>query len=110
MCLCPGECTGVAVVCDDLNQCTADRCEAGVCVYDTTPTSACDDGDACTINNVCMAGVCTGEVLVCDDGNACTENDQCINNGAGCAGTPVVCDDSSECTADSCDVATGCGS
>ena len=32
----------------------------------------CEDGNACTINEVCIAKVCAGEVRVCDDGNICT--------------------------------------
>jgi len=32
----------------------------------------CDDGNACTINETCVAKVCAGEVQVCDDGEICT--------------------------------------
>ena len=32
----------------------------------------CEDGNACTINEVCIAKVCAGEVRLCDDGNICT--------------------------------------
>ncbi len=42
----------------------------------------------------------------CDDGNACTENDACQNGT--CTGTVVTCNDHNECTTDSCDPAKGC--
>ena len=32
----------------------------------------CDDGNACTVNESCVAKVCAGEVQVCDDGEICT--------------------------------------
>ncbi|GMV42088.1 MAG: hypothetical protein AMXMBFR64_38040 [Myxococcales bacterium] len=42
----------------------------------------------------------------CDDGSACTVDDVCVSGQ--CAGSPVVCDDGNPCTADSCDPAIGC--
>ena len=44
----------------------------------------------------------------CDDGDACTENDLCV--GTVCAGTDKVCPDPGECQVPSCEPATGvCG-
>ena len=54
----------------------------------------CDDGSACTVNEVCQAGACVGtaepEGTPCDDGNGCTQPDTCT---AGvCVGTePTGC-------------------
>ncbi len=42
----------------------------------------------------------------CDDGNACTTNDLCGPGGA-CAGTPVATDDGNPCTVDACNTITG---
>ena len=42
----------------------------------------------------------------CDDGNACTVNDVC-NNGK-CSGIPFNCNDGDPCTLDSCDGSSGC--
>lgn len=73
--------------------------------------SVLDDGDDCT-NDVCDAqtGVvthspATGGTL-CDDGNACTVADVCDGEGT-CMGTLRNCDDGVPCTSDSCDPATG---
>ncbi len=129
-----GVCTGgFAYYCDDLNTCTADSCneETDSCEYSpVTDGTSCNDGQFCTIDDVCTSGVCGGTERDCSDGVACTadscdeENDQCVNtpdnsycddglwcNGeeicdasAGCQpGTPVNCDDGDECTIDSCD-------
>ena len=122
-----GTCTGSnPVVCTAQDQCHA----AGVCspgkgrwtcsnpaVPDGTP---CNDGNACTQTDVCLAGLCTGESPVtcvaldtchaagtcdpasgtcsspglpdgapCNDGIACTQNDVCT--GGTCAGTAYTC-------------------
>jgi len=79
-----GVCTpGTNVVCSPLDQCHV----AGVCDPATglcsNPTAAdgttCDDGDACTQTDTCVAGVCTGS-----DPVICTASDQCH--------VPGVCD------------------
>jgi cysteine-rich repeat protein len=36
--------------------------------------SACNDGDPCTIGDVCGGGACAGEALDCDDGDPCTRD------------------------------------
>jgi len=100
----------------------------------TNNTDACDDGDACTVTDVCLDGACTGSgapdcddgnlctddscdsglgcvnafnTLPCDDGNECNVTDACLNGV--CVGTGVVnCDDSNICTDDTCDADTGC--
>ncbi len=59
----------------DENLCTFDICDgAGVCTH--PPNNApCDDGDACTVGDICGAGTCTpGGPLDCADGNACTQD------------------------------------
>ena len=66
-------------------------------------THRCDDGNACTVGDVCAA-VCTGgSAADCDDGNACTA-DSC-DVATGCVNTDIsaTCDDGVDCTVDSCD-------
>jgi hypothetical protein len=127
-------CTGCLqdVDCTDDNPCTDDTCEAGVCTF-TNNTEDCDDGDACTENDVCSEGTCGGADMVCDDDNPCTD-DSCepatgctfTNNVAECddgdacttddtcadgqcvGGDAPDCDDDDACTVDACDPATGC--
>ena len=130
-----GTCTGDAPDCSGLD----DQCNQGVCTEEAEGCTAqninegqpCDDGLACTENDVCTAGVCAGTPLdcsglsdecvngvcteeamgcvaepideggACDDGLFCTDGDICT--GGTCAGTPRTCDDGVGCTNDSCD-------
>ncbi|MCB9787112.1 MAG: hypothetical protein H6744_10520 [Deltaproteobacteria bacterium] len=96
-----GVCQGTAKVCDDNNPCTTDSCSAttGECVFTPkTGTTACDDGDACTKDDTCVAGTCKGGASICqcttdtdcaDDGNLCNGVPKCVT-GAGGAKSCVV--------------------
>ncbi len=68
----------------------------------------CDDGNACTKNDVCIAGQCKGNVVGCDDGNACTD-DSC-DPASGCVHKPNSnpCNDGDPCTVDDKCVAGSC--
>jgi hypothetical protein len=72
----------------------------------TNNTAACNDGSACTNNDVCGGGVCAGTAITCNDNNACT-TDSC-NPGTGCVFTAITCNDNIGCTTDGCNPATGC--
>ena len=150
--------------CDDANPCTEnDTCASGVCGGTDRDCSAidsdcvvgvcdpddgscgpepineggnCDDGELCTINNVCSRGVCVGDVVDCsalndtcniaacnsmtgdceqtpineggdcDDGNPCTLRDEC--SGGTCTGVPRDCSALvSYCSDATCNVDTG---
>lgn len=77
-----GECVGSSP-----KLCTAsDQChKVGVCDPDTGNCSnpnadantECDDGQFCTEDDVCTAGVCGGEAKVCDDPPACKQSTNC---------------------------------
>ena len=98
--------------------------------------SPCDDGNACTVGDTCVNGICTGTPLTCtpidqchtsgvcnpatgvcsnptrpngttcNDGNICTQGDVCLNGV--CSGTPVTCMPSDQChAAGTCNPATG---
>jgi hypothetical protein len=86
--------------CDDKNPCTADSCDPGAGCTHSAVSAACDDGNACSLGDVCANGVCAGpKALACDDNNPCT-NDGCdAASGcthAGTSGNP--CDDGNPCT------------
>ncbi|MBM4396307.1 MAG: hypothetical protein FJ087_11510 [Deltaproteobacteria bacterium] len=127
-----GECVA-GPACDDENPCTEDSCEGGICGYEQLNKGACDDGDDCTVDDRCFAGVCSGDVnpcddknacttdacvpiggctheatddAPCDDGNPCTRNDYC-KAGQCKVGAYVLCDDSNPCTDDACAKETG---
>lgn len=91
--------------------------EGDVISLDCKNGQACDDNNACTVNDICSDNVCEGEPLdcsskdgactegvceagecvetpinqgvACDDGDACTVGDVC--NAGTCAGTPMDC-------------------
>ncbi len=95
---------------------------------------ACNDGDPCTMNDVCVAGICRGtpyacvasqcqassvcdgtgactvtnraDGTACDDGNPCTYPDTCT--GGVCAGTPYTCAPPTLCQTATCDGRGGC--
>jgi hypothetical protein len=117
--------------------CLAAACEAlsGECSLEPANDGAlCDDGDECTVKDLCSAGLCvSGNEANCNDGNLCTD-DSC-DPGSGClhsdnespcsdgdvctqsdlcsegeciGGAALFCDDSNVCTADTCSPDTGC--
>ena len=131
-----GSCAGVQLSCDDGSLCTKDACDADEgCVHLPQTGTPCDDGNACTVGDACLAsGLCapgqpklcsdanpctvnlcdplqgcvTKAVLggKCDDGNACTVNDKCADSA--CSGSPADCDDGLMCSKDTCDADGGC--
>lgn len=96
-----------ALSCDDGNPCTNDGCEPGVgCTHEPNDLP-CWDGDACTVEDTCVEGVCAGGgPLGCDDGQFCNGAETC-DALLGCqVGQTPILDDANACTADSCDEAT----
>lgn len=83
--------------------CKINACEAktGKCAFVvSSPGTSCEDGDSCTVNDVCADGLCVGvySPVACDDDNPCT-SDSC-NGTAGCINSPNTfdCDDGNACT------------
>ncbi len=134
-----GACTGAAVVCTALDQChdvgTCDT-ETGVCTQPTKPNTAeCDDGLACTTDDRCTAGECSGTPIVCtaldqchdagecdpetgvcsnpekldstpcDDDFKCTDSDHCL--GGVCKGTALECTPTNSCRIAECEPVNG---
>ena len=60
----------------------------------------CDDFNACTTGDICIAKVCMGEEKPCDDGDPCTYDHCDVNAGcfSGLAGDGCACDDGDPCT------------
>ena len=132
--------TGSEITClrTDDTDCMKNRCQpgSGTCALAAMPdTSPCQDGNACTLNDACAAGVCrSGAQKDCDDGNPCTNdgcnllNGQCTHGfntsqcealyacslGDVCSqgqcrrGTTLNCDDDDPCTEDTCVEPDGC--
>jgi hypothetical protein len=85
------------------NFCTTEVCNLKLkqCIVQAVPNgSACDDGVACTVNDVCKNGACSsGGIKACTDGNPCTA-DVCKSGACGSAplADGMACDDGVECT------------
>ncbi|OGL98691.1 hypothetical protein A2318_00485 [Candidatus Uhrbacteria bacterium RIFOXYB2_FULL_45_11] len=130
-----GVCTGKILQCSDGLDCTQDSCGANTgCVFMVQDKSPCNDGDACTVGDICLTSKCEGKVKTCEDNNdctidtcdsaigscnftandgyycsdanACTAGDVCT--GTKCTGTTMSCNDGNVCTSDSCNKKTGC--
>ncbi len=68
-----GACVGeLAIDCDDDNPCTADICDpvTGCVSTNLEDETACDDGQGCTVDDLCIDGEChAGEPRICEDGD-----------------------------------------
>lgn len=98
--------TGTPVDCSALN----DQCNNGVCdeatdsciVQPKSDGTSCDDGQFCTVNDACQAGVCTGgPARSCDDGESCT-TDSCNELSGSCVNTWPACGLSDGCCGPEC--------
>jgi cysteine-rich repeat protein len=59
----------------NLNSCTSDVCDgAGACLHELT-TASCDDGNACTVGDVCADGTCVPGAPV--SGGECSATQAC---------------------------------
>lgn len=107
-----GQCSAVphhgGFLCDNGDACTVnDLCEDGDCVAGSLVN--CNDGNPCTDDSCAPESGCAhlpNEVL-CDDGDPCTIGDTC-SQGSCQAGVPLVCDDLNSCTVDACTADSGC--
>ena len=95
-----GVCTsGAPISCNDGNVCTDDTCDSvNGCTF-TNNNNPCEDGNACTLIDVCSDGVCTSGIPIsCDDGNICTD-DACDSiNGCTNTNNNNACDDGNPAT------------
>jgi hypothetical protein len=99
-------CSGSPIDVDDGNPCTDDLCDpVSGAQHLAAIGRPCDDGDACTLSEVCDAGgACSpGATRDCSDGAFCNGVEGC-NPAIGCvAATPPAISDGVACTADRCD-------
>ena len=72
-----GKCKGTAIVCDDKNACTIDKCDAKTgCVAVPISGDTCEDGEPCTLGDLCLDGKCkAGDAL---HGAACGVGKKCV--------------------------------
>ena len=73
---------GTPVDCNDNNPCTTEFCDFFLgCRYTNLNGIKCEDHNPCTTDDVCRAGICTGDPRNCFDDDPCTV-DMC-NSGGG---------------------------
>jgi len=68
----PQECTLATQCPGDGNPCNIPTCEGGSCSTMPADGLYCDDGDPCTVDDVCKQGGCNGKPMQCEGPNACT--------------------------------------
>ena len=81
-----GTCFGFDAPCDDNNACTQDGCDPKTgCTNNALLNVACDDGQDCTVGDVCSGGSCKSGKNACQ----CTVDADCtkFNDGDPCTGT-----------------------
>jgi hypothetical protein len=75
-----GQCVGTPVTCMPMDQChDAGTCDSATGACTNPPKAdgtACNDNSACTVNDVCTAGVCNGGIP-----NECIPTDECHDVG-----------------------------
>ncbi|MCZ6822721.1 MAG: hypothetical protein O7F10_07210, partial [Deltaproteobacteria bacterium] len=64
-----GPCLGTDITCSpDSNDCTVDTCVDGFCNTPEPDDTPCDNSDECTIDDMCVGGICMGDPNTCGDG------------------------------------------
>jgi len=97
------------------NSCVTGSCNEATDSCNNSPVlngTPCSDGQFCTINDVCIAGLCGGSARDCSDSVSCTV-DSCNEISDSCVNAPdnTVCNDGSFCNgAETCDAVLGCQS
>jgi Cohesin domain len=108
---------GNPVVCEPLDQChLAGVCDPGTGFCDDPIEKdgvPCDDGDLCTLTDVCLAGVCSGgDPVICQPFDQCHVAGVCDPGSGNCsdpfASDGTGCDDSDPCTQTDTCVAGAC--
>ena len=103
---------GGAKACESGDLCTQGKCDlsSGSCKYASLAGKPCNDGDPCTLEELCDDNdLCQAKTVnKCDDGNPCT-TDSC-KSGVGCANVDnsSPCDDGDKCTTDDTCAAGSC--
>lgn len=113
-----GRCLGSPVLCPAADRCHTTRCDPqDGCQTEPMPDDApCNDAEACTVGERCVAGACVPRYdqcfcadqpdgTPCDDANSCTLNTRCVRGE--CVGEPRRCDADETCRVGVCDPQSG---
>ncbi|MBU1221708.1 IPT/TIG domain-containing protein [Myxococcota bacterium] len=109
---CVQTCTGCAIsgICygngqiNPANQCQICDLVTNASDWTSRDGESCDDGQFCTVNDACSAGVCEGSARSCDDGIACNGSETCNEDTDSCSSGTVTCTGGAMCdiATDSC--------
>jgi hypothetical protein len=95
-------------VCTQMDVCQQGRCVGMMTVTCPAPMSQCHEAGVCDpVAGTCGPSLPKADGAPCDDGDMCTVMDVCMA-GMCMRGTQRNCDDGNPCTMDSCSSATGC--
>ena len=104
-------CIGEPLPVDDGNPCTDDKCVGGVVEHVILDGVGCEDGDPCTVEELCEDGACVPHGIAdtcpvpCETTDECIDDDLCTMESCDdgyCSSSPVKCDDQDPCTIDAC--------
>jgi cysteine-rich repeat protein len=107
-------CRPSAGICDVVDDCDGIGNDCPVDQFQSPATECRAAVDDCDVPELCSGSSadCPADVLldgtVCEDGDACSMLDLCAGGTCTPGITMLDCDDLDECTADSCDSITGC--
>ena len=91
--------SGLWLACKDDDPCTDDECDPGVGCTHNNNVAFCNDGDLCTVLDICKEGDCVGgQQLQCNDDNPCTDNGCDPALGCTIVHNQDICDDGVGCT------------
>ncbi len=99
-CVVGGVCYGNGQL-DPLNPCRV--CDPGrsTTAFSDNDGATCDDGQFCTVDDRCSAGMCAGTSRSCDDGVACNGSETCNEATDTCDRGTTTCDPDELCDASS---------
>ena len=106
-----GACIGkYPTICPPMGTCVEASCEPGVGCVGVPIEGPCNDGNSCTVGDLCIEGECIGgtDAPSCDDGNVCTLNDYCEKGECLGGDETLDCDDADPCTTAVCTPQKGC--
>jgi hypothetical protein len=106
-CLIDGSC--VAAAAQDLqNACLICDPARNPDAWSANDEAVCDDGSFCTVEDVCLAGACSGKPRECDDRVTCNGVSACDEEGDACSPATNECGANGFCDAASGDCVSTC--
>jgi len=90
------------------NPCVTCQPDLSTTQFSPNDGAACDDGQFCTVDDVCSQGACTGQNRSCDDGIACNGQERCDEGAASCQSSGSTCGDELFCELDSGECVSEC--